>query len=257
MGKHNLQEDDYVPLKVKSDYTNMSAYYDMIMTSGYYDYQAIVNDISKRSFSRMLELGCGTGLILQELGRRYPSAKIKGLDHTPAMLSIARDRLQQFQNISLSLQDVTTFQLDERYDLAFSYGGVWYFVIDGDNEPFMVSHLSEEGDNRRGLEQLASHITPGGKLLLGVQGPHHDYERPVSNGMTYKQKIFPSDHGFTKHYHLLDDNQVMMSQVIHYRTYAFQEALGLLKERGFNYQPNGEYHGLFLEFNKSGDENST
>ncbi len=53
------------------DYTNMSDYYDVIMTSGYYDYEKIVENILiDRSVKSMLELGCGTGLILEELAQR-------------------------------------------------------------------------------------------------------------------------------------------------------------------------------------------
>jgi hypothetical protein len=26
-------------------------------------------------------------------------------------------------------------------------------------------------------------------LLLGIQGPHHDYETVISNGMKYSQKL--------------------------------------------------------------------
>ena len=127
------------------DYTNMSAYYDLIMTSGYYDYQKIVENITRNSnLGSVLEIGCGTGLILEELGQRQPGTEIMGVDLTEAMLSIASERLQQFPNISLSLQNVTNFDLQKRYDLAFSYGGVWYFVVDGDSEPFMVSHLYQE-----------------------------------------------------------------------------------------------------------------
>jgi Trans-aconitate methyltransferase len=103
------------------DYTNMSAYYDLIMTSGYYDYQKIVENITRdSSFGSVLEIGCGTGLILEELGQRQPDAEIMGVDLTEAMLSIVSDRLQQFPNISLSLENVTDFDLKKRYDLAFS-----------------------------------------------------------------------------------------------------------------------------------------
>ena len=34
--------------KKMGDYTNMSNYYDLIMTSGYYDYKKIVNDFVER-----------------------------------------------------------------------------------------------------------------------------------------------------------------------------------------------------------------
>ena len=233
------------------DYTNMSAYYDLIMTSGYYDYQKIVENITRNSsFGSVLEIGCGTGLILEELGQRQPGAEIMGVDLTEAMLSIASERLQQFPNISLSLQNVTNFELKKRYDLAFSYGGVWYFVVDGDNEPFLVSHLYQEEDNNHGLARVARHVNSGGRLLLGIQGPHHDYEKPVSNGMVYSQKIEPAEHGFIKHYYLADEAQVVMSQTINYRTYRWKDALALLSEHGFEYDAQAEKSSHFIAFRK-------
>lgn len=234
------------------DYTNMSAYYDLIMTSGYYDYEKIVENIVRDGdFDSVLEIGCGTGLILKELVQKRPAADIMGVDLTEAMLNIASERLQAFPNISLSQQNVTQIDLDKQYDLAFSYGGVWYFVIDGDKEPFMVSHLSDEGDNHRGLERIANHVSSGGRLMLGIQGPHFDYEKPVKNGMIYSQKIIPSDNGFTKHYFLADDADIVMSQTIDYRVYNFDEALDLLGEYGFGYDPHSGRGSHFIEFRKS------
>jgi len=230
------------------DYTNMSAYYDLIMTSGYYDYEKIVqNIVMDDDFDSVLEIGCGTGLILEELVQKRPAADIMGVDLTEAMLNIASERLQSFPNISLSQQNVTQINLDKQYDLAFSYGGVWYFVIDGDKEPFMVSHLSAEEDNRRGLERIASHVSSGGRLMLGIQGPHYDYE----NGMIYSQKIIPSDSGFIKHYYLADQADIVMSQTIDYRVYRFDEALDLLGEFGFGYDPANGRGSHFIEFRKS------
>jgi ubiquinone/menaquinone biosynthesis C-methylase UbiE len=53
------------------DYTNMSGYYDLIMTSGYYDYKKIVDGLLAHGpVHNVLEIGCGTGLILEELAKR-------------------------------------------------------------------------------------------------------------------------------------------------------------------------------------------
>ena len=234
------------------DYTNMSAYYDLIMTSGYYDYEKIVENIIRDGdFDSVLEIGCGTGLILKELVQKRPAADIMGVDLTEAMLDIASERLQAFPNISLSLQNVTQIDLAKTYDLAFSYGGVWYFVIDGDKEPFLVSHLSAEDDNRRGLARIASHVSSGGRLMLGIQGPHHDYEKPIKNGMIYSQKIIPSDTGFTKHYFLANEADIVMAQTIDYRVYNFDQALDLLGEYGFGYDQATGRGSHFIEFHKS------
>nr|NDG06365.1 class I SAM-dependent methyltransferase [Oxalobacteraceae bacterium] len=235
------------------DYTNMSAYYDLIMTSGYYDYQKIVDNIvSHGDFDKVLELGCGTGLILQELVTRHPAIpKITGIDLTSAMLNIASERLNPYPNISLQRQNVTQFDLETTYDLAFSYGGVWYFVVDGDNEPFMVSHLPEHEDNRRGIERVAGHVHSGGRLLLGIQGPHYDYQRPIKNGYVYSQKIEPADHGFTKHYYLTDHDQTLMAQTIRYRVYPLDEALELLSDNGFQFDRQTGIGSHFFEFHKT------
>ena len=240
------------PGKTMGDYTNMSGYYDLIMTSGYYDYDKIVDNlIQHQPFSSVLEIGCGTGLILKTLAKRQPNLSITGVDLTQAMLTIAQQRLQSFSQVTLQHQNVTELHLDQSYDLAFSYGGVWYFVIDGDKEPFLVSHIAQDEPNRIGLAQLAKHVKSGGQLLLGVQGPHHDYASPISNGMLYSQKIEPTEHGFIKHYYLADGDKKLMAQTIHYRTYTFTEALALLKDLGFIYQAYAGDKPQFLTFKKS------
>ena len=124
-------------------------------------------------------------------------------------------------------------------------------MIDGDKEPVMVSHLPEDGDNHRGIEQLARHVRSGGKLLLGVQGPHFDYERVISNGMKYSQKIAPGDNGFTKHYYLADASQTVMAQTLQYRTYSFPETRKMLSNYGFEYEPEAGSEKRFLAFKKN------
>ena len=234
------------------DYTNMSAYYDTIMTSGYYDYAGIVDSLSAHQpFSNILEIGCGTGLILEEIARRHPAARLTGIDLTGAMLEIAEKRLNAFQNVALSLQNVIHFDLGRVFELAFSYGGVWYFVIDGDDEPFMVSHLPALTDNQQGIERVANHLTTGGKLLLGTQGPHHNYERVISNGMTYSQTIAPNEDGFTKNYYLADGAQTVMAQTLQYRTYTFTEACRLLAACGLQYIAEESKPKRFLAFVKT------
>jgi len=234
------------------DYSNMASYYDVIMTSGYYDYAKIVDSlVLQDSIEKVLEIGCGTGLILEELARRKPSIQISGIDLTAPMLAIAKERLKPFKNVVLSQQDVCNLSLPSAHNVAFSYGGVWYFVIDGDKEPFLVSHISDHEANLQGLEKMAQHIAPHGTLLLGIQGPHHDYETVISNGMKYSQKIDPTDIGFTKHYYLDDGPQTLMAQTVKYRTYSFEEAKNMLSAFGLFYIPEVRDKKLFLRFSKA------
>jgi SAM-dependent methyltransferase len=234
------------------DYSNMASYYDVIMTSGYYDYAKIVDSlVLQDSVEKVLEIGCGTGLILEELARRKSTLQISGIDLTAPMLAIAKERLKSFHNVSLSQQDVCNLNLPTAHDLAFSYGGVWYFVIDGDKEPFLVSHIPDHGANVQGLEKMAQHLAPHGTLLLGIQGPHHDYETVISNGMKYSQKIDPTDIGFTKHYFLSDGQKTLMAQTVKYRTYSFEEAKNMSATYGLTYVPEIRDNKLFLRFSKA------
>jgi SAM-dependent methyltransferase len=233
------------------DYTNMSAYYDVIMTSGYYDYQGIVDGLMGHQPCRnVLEIGCGTGLIIEELAKRQPGLPITGVDLTQAMLDIAKPRLMAYPQVTLSQENVVRFDLKQQFDLAFSYGGVWYFVIDGDHEPFLVSHIPGHEHNLQGLEQLSHHVKSGGVLLLGIQGPHHDYERTISNGMVYSQKIHPAPDGFIKDYFLNDAGQTVMAQTVHYRTYDFAHSQHMLSAFGFDYVPLESRDSKFLTFKK-------
>jgi len=188
---------------------------------------------------------------LEALAKRRPDLAITGIDLTQAMLDIALPRLKAFSNVSLACENVTDMQLSHPYEVAFSYGGVWYFVFDGDKEPFMVSHIPDAQGNLQGLEQVAAHIAPGGKLLLGIQGPHHNYQKTISNGMLYGQQIDPHPDGFIKHYYLDDGPQRVMAQTVQYRTYGFAQALAMLEALGLHFLPDSRQGPQFLAFAKS------
>jgi ubiquinone/menaquinone biosynthesis C-methylase UbiE len=44
---------------------------------------------------RVLDVGCGTGVLLAELGRRHPSLTLTGIDPVEEMLEVARTRLPE------------------------------------------------------------------------------------------------------------------------------------------------------------------
>lgn len=235
-----------------ADYSKMALYYDLIMTSGYYNYPEIVKELTARGdFRNVLEIGCGTGLIIEELLKRRDDIEVTGVDLTEAMLSIARQRLMHFSNVRIEHQNVVDLDLNAEYDMAFSYGGVWYFVNDGSNKPCMVSHIQDSRANLTGMARVAEHLKSRGRLLLGVQGPHRDYSAPVSNGYVYSQKIQPAKSGFAKNYFLHDGTEIVMEQRIAYRTYSLAEALDLLGSFGLNHETDFVATPLFMSFVKA------
>ncbi|MEU4360100.1 class I SAM-dependent methyltransferase [Streptomyces virginiae] len=152
-------------------YADLSRFYDLVMTSGYYDYDAYAHALLTRIGTRadVLELGMGTGLVADRLLALGPDdLRLTGIDHTDSMLAQARHRLGG--RARFRREDVLDMSFPPAFDVAYSVGGVWYIVQDGE-ESWLSSHLMEEKDNETGLTNLAAAIRPGGSLLLSVQGP--------------------------------------------------------------------------------------
>lgn len=241
-----------------SDYTAMAANYDRIMLLGqYYSYGAIAEHLAAVDARRLLELGVGTGLVIEHLLLKYRSdyQAVTGVDMTPAMLAIARDRLQFWPQVDLRDQNIVSLDLGRDYDLVFSYGGPCYFVPDDTGSWSMISHIREDAANARGLARVAAHLAPAGRLLLGIQQPHSDYTRPLGDGTTYEQRLCPLPGGFRKQYMLTQDGDdaepgtILVDQTTDYRVFPDAEALGLLSACGLRPVAQDQHHGtMFREF---------
>jgi SAM-dependent methyltransferase len=242
---------------MNGEYTRMAKYYDQIMLDGhYYNYTAITTTIMEAITGcggdpAVLEIGSGTGLILERLATHRPELRLTGVDLTPAMLAIAAKRLQPYPQITLQQQNVVTLQLERQYDLAFSYGGAWYFVAGDDGSASsLISHIRDPHENQLGLERLAAHLPSGASLLLGVQAPHTDYSRPISGDLLYTQHIRAIPDGFEKSYQLTRAGWPVMEQTTRYLTYPAEEAITLLDKCGFDAHANAAPGSLFKEFRK-------
>jgi SAM-dependent methyltransferase len=107
---------------------------------------------------QVLELGCGTGRLLVPL--LDAGARVVGLDRSPEMLKVARERLAQYADrVKLVEGDMRHFELPNRFDL----------VVIGLNT-FM--HLLTTSDQLACLESIRRHLRPAGLLLLDLANPH-------------------------------------------------------------------------------------
>ena len=64
----------------------------------------------------VVDLGCGPGLFLRDLGQRYPSATLYGYDVTPAMIAHAQSLAYAGTRPTLALHDVATDRLPHAAD---------------------------------------------------------------------------------------------------------------------------------------------
>ena len=143
---------------MRSPDTNNRTYYDDF--SGWYEreraagYHALIDQIevdAVREFAhgkRVLEAGCGTGLVLARLAR--VASEAHGFDLSPGMVAKARER-----GLSVSLGSVTQVPFrSDSFDLVCSFK--------------VLAHVP---DIQRALRELARVTRPGGTLVLEFYNP--------------------------------------------------------------------------------------
>ena len=56
------------------------------------DYPPMLAELERDPFDNVLDVGCGTGPVIELLARKYPEKHFVGLDITPAMIEIAQSK---------------------------------------------------------------------------------------------------------------------------------------------------------------------
>lgn len=104
--------------------------------------------VEVRDGERVLDVGCGTGALLEAIARRAPGARLAGIDLSPAMLAVARRRLAG--RAALTAGDATHLPLASgRFDLVLSSSALHYWP-----DPVAV------------LVEIARVLVPGGRVAI-------------------------------------------------------------------------------------------
>jgi malonyl-ACP O-methyltransferase BioC len=69
---------------------------------------------------RILEIGCGTGLLTERLLERYPQAEIDAVDVAAGMIEHCRVRFEKFVQVHWHCADILDFESADKYDLIVS-----------------------------------------------------------------------------------------------------------------------------------------
>lgn len=108
----------------------------------------------------VLEVACGTGYWTQRIAR--VAGAVFATDINESMISIAAEKTMP-ANVKLSVADMYELRIDGRFYAVFA-GFIWSHILLQDLDKF--------------LSTVASHVAPGGKLVLidgkAVEGTTHD-----------------------------------------------------------------------------------
>ncbi len=133
-------------------YRDLAVYYDRIYSKKPYRAQTAVLVRLARRFGRSggrrwLDVACGTGRHLEYLRREF---EVTGVDLSGTMLRLARRRLP---GVRLVRADMRSFALGERFDVVSCLFSA-------------IGYLRNEREIRQAFRAFASHLLPGGVLLI-------------------------------------------------------------------------------------------
>jgi SAM-dependent methyltransferase len=141
----------------------------------------------------MIDLGCGPGLVLHDLGRRHPDATLYGYDVTPAMIAHGRQLPPAGATVTLSVHDVATQPLPH-------VSGTVHLVS-------MSSVLHVLDEPLPVLAEIRRVLAPGGIFLLNdwVRQPLETYLAWRRDGLGESEaesrrrgfRLFPAQNKYT------------------------------------------------------------
>ena len=133
-------------------YSRQAYFYDAIYSNQDYVGQArtvrqLIQANKRSPGNRLLDVACGTGLHLEHWQQDY---EVEGLDISQEMLTVARDRLP---GVPLHVADMADFDLGTCFDAITCLAS-------------SISHMLSEDLLRQAIATMASHLEPGGMLVV-------------------------------------------------------------------------------------------
>ena len=143
----SLQNEAYTPLR--REYAKLARVYDRRWDV--YVRRSVSETLDRfdvRAGDRVLDVGCGTGVLLEKLAWIEPPAGLFGVDASPDMLEVARERLGSTADLTFACAEKLPFP-DAHFDIVVSTSA-FHFI----REPQMA------------LSEMHRVLKPSGKLVI-------------------------------------------------------------------------------------------
>ena len=204
--------------------SELAALYDI--DNGWSADRSFYRDLAGKTPCRVLEIGCGTGLIARAMAER--GHRVTGVDPAQAMLDTGRNAPfgERIDWVRATAQD---FAVDRRFDLAFMTGHAFQVL------------LTDE-DIAQSLTNIRLHLAPGGVFAFESRNPALAWERIFDGaaGLETSDGLVPVEWKvlwrrgdlvrFDTHYHLPDGIRTSESTL---RFLSLEQLAAFLQDAGF------------------------
>ncbi len=109
--------------------------------------------INQNGFSKILEIGCGTGNYTLLLRNKFKDARLQAIDISKKMVEVASEKLQKWE-VEFNVADAEKINLGNNFDLITSNACFQWFE-----------------DLRGALEKYVSSLNVNGWILFSIFGP--------------------------------------------------------------------------------------
>jgi len=167
------------PAEMQEQYGVIAEFYDHVVPYRNRQDVDFFVEMAKESNGPVLEVGCGTGRVLIPTARA--GIEIVGLDLSPSMLSICREKLEREPKevqarVRLVEGDMRHFHVGREFALATT--------------PFRsLQHLVSIEDQIACLDSIHSHLAEGGRLVLDLFNP--DLKRLTDEKYLKQREVEP------------------------------------------------------------------
>jgi trans-aconitate 2-methyltransferase len=132
----------------------------------------VLERLELRGDEAVLDAGCGSGRVTEELAKRLPDGSVLAVDASEAMIEKARDRLGA--RASYLVADLAELKVEDQVDLVFSTA-TFHWVL----------------DHERLFRQLHATLVPGGRLVAqcGGQGNVAEHAQAIASVATRREYV--------------------------------------------------------------------
>ena len=143
-------------------------------------YAHYLNTLDDLKFGSLLDVGCGRGAFLLQLKERYPSVHSMGIDLSPRMVDVTREKGLNAYHINLCI-------VDKKFDIITAVFDMVNYLDDKQLEEFLLcieNHLEIEGhficdiNSFYAFDELAvgSFINDDGNRFVTIDSDFNDEE---------------------------------------------------------------------------------